>query len=173
MSFRHTLDITGNCQKIEKKSEILFDRLASKEGYFLEEANPYENKILHWDRKLHKSQYHYTVDIKGMKKINRSDDYPDDCMLLVEYVGGEGYPGWLQGKADYIAFQVKEGFIFVDRKILRAHSVKTVKWFSKPQPSPPNNKEKHIVYRRPGRKDLFVYLTKEEIRNLSSWFWRL
>lgn len=168
---RHNFDNRG-CKEMEEDSTVLFLKLAKAKGWIAKEANSYQDRIEHWDVQLDKKTASHKVDIKGLKRIDSWKE-PDDSLLLVEYSNVSGNNGWLRGKADYIAFLVKEGFAFVPRVKLLEYTSSLVDWASEPLPSP-RNKVKHVLYQRSqwGRKDLFVYLTKKEILSLKTICWR-
>lgn len=58
------------------------------------------------------------IDAKGPKKNQRGDKDYDDTMQWLELKGVSGKPGWLYGKAKYIAFRTKTKILFARREKL-------------------------------------------------------
>ena len=58
------------------------------------------------------------MDAKGIKKNSRSDKSFDDSIHWLELQNVNGKPGWLYGKAEYIAFRTNTRIIFVKREKL-------------------------------------------------------
>lgn len=48
----------------------------------------------------------YSFDVKSMKKSNRKDSTVDDQIHWIELQNVRGNPGWIYGKADFIAFEL-------------------------------------------------------------------
>ena len=61
------------------------------------------------------------VDVKAPKRVRRSDPRPSSEFMWVETRNVRGKPGWVHGKADYIAQEVEgRGFLLLDRARLAA-----------------------------------------------------
>lgn len=60
----------------------------------------------------------YSFDIKSMKKSNRKDATPDDQIHWIELQNVRGNPGWIYGKADFIAFELMNSWLIISRKKL-------------------------------------------------------
>ena len=58
------------------------------------------------------------VDVKGLKKIRRNDSRVNDNDTWIETMNVRGKPGWVYGKATYIAFRRIGKVVFVERKAL-------------------------------------------------------
>jgi len=172
MSYKNKYDNRG-CSSIDADATTLFLNLCAKKKFKTKKATPNQDKYEHWDWEIKTPVGYHLVDIKGLKRINSQDTAADDSLLCVEYENVTGNDGWLQGKAEFIAFLVKEGFIFVKRADLLELSRALVDWNSDPTPSP-RNKKPYIVYQRSqwNRKDLFAYLKKEDILKLKHSLWR-
>ena len=91
-------------------------------------------------------------------------------MACVEYVGVAGYPGWVRGGADYIAFKRKEySWLVVDRQELwdmvkqrleeRDYSASSGPWYEK---------EPYATYDRSffGKQDKFCWVPYKDIEKL-------
>jgi hypothetical protein len=111
-----------------------------------------------------------TVDVKGLKKSHK------DGYVLVEFKAVDGRPGWgsTGASADLIAFQFPEGFYVVDR--LELSKMAQMKVFSNPTGaksstvrgnSIPPVAGLYSLVGRPSRKDVFTYITKEDLLSLN------
>lgn len=112
-----------------------------------------------------------TIDVKGIKKSHL------DGYVLVEFLTVDGRPGWGSTKAitDMIAFQFPEGFYVVDRSELsRMAQKKTMASSISGKILRANNASpSSCLYKmvgRPGRKDVFTYITKEDLIELNPQF---
>lgn len=56
-----------------------------------------------------------SVDVKGLKKINRDDENTDEHFHWIEFKNVLGNNGWLYGDADFIAFETNDYFFIVER----------------------------------------------------------
>lgn len=108
---------------------------------------------------------HHTVDVKGLKKSHL------DGYVLFEFKTVDGRKGWGETGADKIAFQFPEGFYVVPRKALAVLAKKKVlanptaaKTVVASNLAPSSGL--YMMIQRPGRKDLFTYLRKEDILTL-------
>jgi hypothetical protein len=101
------------------------------------------------------------IDVKGIKKNSRGDKKLDDTIQWLELQGVTGYPGWLYGKAEYIAFRTFSKIIFVNREKLLSFALEKVKNKDVVYDTP---KECYVPYKRKkwGRDDLaFKALTND------------
>lgn len=97
-------------QELGDDSEKNFFIISQYKGYKPIRASDSQNKYEHWDVKIFKNKW-IRVDVKAPKD-NRFD------ITYLEIIGITGKDGWLLGKADYIAFQQKNYFIYFKRKDL-------------------------------------------------------
>ena len=67
------------------------------------------------------------VDVKGVKKNNRRDNRYDDKIHWLELQNVNGNPGWLYGKAEYIAFMTFSKILFVKREKLLSFALECIK----------------------------------------------
>lgn len=113
-----------------------------KVGFSSKEQDMHE----HWDVSLL-----MRFDVKAMKKVNRSDDKPNENIHYVELKNVQGHPGWLYGEADYFAFETEEYFILVN-KVLLQNFIKdkcaAKEWCEKP--------ELYKLYQRKDRLDIMT-----------------
>ena len=139
-------------QEIEKKFEKAV-KLFSKVEYSTKEEDIYE----HWDVKMS-----IKVDVKAMKKINRSDESPNENVHYVELKNVHGKNGWLYGDADYFAFETEDYFIMVSKLKLQefiANKCKTKELCKSP--------ELYKLYSREGRMDLITLVKTIDLFYLS------
>ena len=133
-------------------------------------ANGHQHRREHWDVQGTLNGKLLKFDVKDLKKFNRKDPEPQDEMACVEYVGVAGYPGWVQGEADYIAFKrIKYPWLVVNRQALwvmlkgkleeRDYSASTGPWYEK---------EPYATYDRSffGKKDKFCWVPFKDIEKL-------
>lgn len=114
---------------VGRKAEEMFKELAEHRGWECIKSNSSEDKYHHFDFTLtnyiskysynpfsRKSAVQFTVDVKAMKKITRTDDTPQDSWTWLELRGSYENLGWIfGGKAVFIVFETEEEFIFVRR----------------------------------------------------------
>lgn len=96
------------------QSEKRFQKLCTKNNLCIQKANREQDIYEHWDFRVNKS----LVDVKGAKKISRSDEKYNYEIAWLEIQNVRGDIGWLKGKADFIAFEQKEYYIIVRREDL-------------------------------------------------------
>ena len=91
-----------------------------------------------------------SVDVKGMKKVLRSDDSPNQNIHWIELRNVHGDPGWLYGKAQMFAFETARYFVQVKQKDLAKFIKENL--IKKVSPDP----ALYMLYQRKGRKDLLT-----------------
>lgn len=78
---------------------------------------------------------HISFDVKGIKKVRRSDETHDENYHWVEIKNVRGDNGWLYGKADFFVFETLDYWIVVDKDKLQdfiADKCKLKQWSSSP-----------------------------------------
>lgn len=169
-------------KKIDTEAAKLFESLCEKNGWAIVDTtkpNPVTNRKdprdwkEHWDYKIQKGTKSYLVDIKGLKRLDRGG-IQNDSLILIEFKNVNGYDGWIYGIEDYVAFELKEGFVFCERQKLLDYVLTKVDINGQVYESPTRDKKPYVLYQRSqyGRKDIFTHLTKAEILNLKSAMWR-
>ena len=108
------------------------------------------------------------IDVKGIKKNSRNDKKPDDTIQWLELQGVTGYPGWLYGKAEYIAFRTFTKIIFVKRDKLLSFALEKVKDKDVVYDTP---KECYVPYKRKkwGRDDLSLKALTSDLEELADF----
>ena len=154
-------------------AEDLFVSMAKERHIEVKEATDEENIYEHWDFKLTKGKVSHKVDVKGMKRTDRSQKQ-EDSTIYIEFKNNYGDKGWIYSKADQIAFQVAEGFIIVSRKALLKHVKKLVGPKPKVRDSV-NNKHPYILYTRKKqwkKDDVFCIIKKKDLYDIKHILWR-
>lgn len=95
-------------------SEQKFLQSCRNKNFTVQQSSKLEDIHEHWDFKVNNS----TVDVKALKRINRSDSMFSTEYTWVELQNVRGNTGWLFGDADYIAFEQLNHFLIVKRSDL-------------------------------------------------------
>lgn len=102
------------------------------------------------------------MDAKGIKKNSRTDKSFDDSIHWLELQNVNGKPGWLYGKAEYIAFRTSTRIIFVKREKLLSFALEAVSGKDVVYDTP---KEFYVPYKRKkwGRDDLSIKVPTSDL----------
>ena len=148
------------CKFEGDKAEDHFKQLMEARGYFVLPATKEQNMKDHvdfWvDRKdtntEQKVSDYYGVDVKGNRHL-------DSIWLELKNVLGN--KGWLEGEAEYIAFDIKElqGFCFYKRTDLLEYCQKITKYAK-------DKWDYNKLYTRSGRKDKLIQVKHKHIKHL-------
>lgn len=92
--------------------------MAELRSYKIKKASKQEDIKDHFDYRFSKNGKELKIEVKAMKRVSRSQDNGQEEWIWVEFKNVQGNLGWIYGKADYVAFELKDSFIFVDRKDL-------------------------------------------------------
>ena len=108
------------------------------------------------------------IDVKGIKKNSRSDSNVDDTIQWLELQGVSGYPGWLYGKAEYIAFRTLTKIIFVKRENALSFALESIEGKEVVYDTP---KECYVPYKRKkwGRDDLALKARTEDLVKIADF----
>ena len=112
----------------------------------------------HWDVEIDGIKF----DIKGVKKVNRTDDQVNYDIHWVELKNVNGDPGWLYGLANYIVFEIKNEWLVVDRKKLENYIDDTLKLVMVDKP------ELYKMYSRYGRYDVITLVKTEDLEKITT-----
>lgn len=104
--------------KIVNYQEVEFAILASKFGK-IAFSSEFVDKREHWDIRLKNNDSKILIDVKGMKKIRKTDDKPSNTTHYLEIKNWSGFPSWLYAKADCFAFEMKNQYIVVNKEPLQ------------------------------------------------------
>lgn len=163
-------DSDGKSYDYGMSIETLFKDLAKREGFKVKDASAYDNMHRHIDFFITSPDGKcQSVDVKGMKKLNRHDDSPQDEWLFLEFKNVQGNKGWLYGMADLIAFEMKDRFTFIKRKVLAEIAELKVNFNLKVFRS---SDAKYKTYTRNNRKDLVSMIKASDLpeEKTKSWF---
>ena len=109
---------TAATTSMGRGAEVRFMRLCDRYRYEFKKATRRENMVDHFDFHLKVEDDAFcTVEVKAMKSRRRSEPV-DPSIIYLETRRVGGGVGWLYGKADYIAFEQPNGFLFVERLAL-------------------------------------------------------
>lgn len=123
----------------------------------VEWANQQEDAKEHWDFKIGDAR----VDVKAAKRLSRTDASPNFQFIWVELKNVAGDPGWLYGKAEFIAFEFERYWVFVRREALAEFVEENVV-------REPSEFPLYKVKTRPGRKDEITLVRAEDIFYLAT-----
>ena len=159
---------TNNSIEIGKAGVERFIKIAESHNLNITMTNSEEDRIGHCDLEISKEgiNYHRRIDVKGLKRINRRDLQQQSDWICIEFQGITGYPGWLYGKADIIAFETEEGFILINREVLVKYAEKCIDLSKEPIKSPKTGKKLFTLYQRYGRQDKFAFIPLSSIVTL-------
>lgn len=137
-------------------AEQLYRRLAIDHGFMVTDSTSDQDRIEHWDWMLIKKG-RFKVEVKAMKKANGSP--PQDKFTWIELQGITGYPGWIYGKADVVAFQERKWF----RNVKRVALVRIVEEYMKIA--------NPLIYTRRGRQDKAILMPTATLDFIPCIFW--
>jgi len=162
--YANKYDSNGSAQ-MGHDAEQSFEKLITEYGREWEKSNFYQETREHWDYKVKDGEKESKVDIKAMKKFNRKDTEPRDDIVWIEFKNVNGNEGWLYGKADYIAFQIKEGFLMVNRKALVTRCEELVGYTKEEinEEMAGDVKDFYKLISRRNRKDVITIIKKEDL----------
>lgn len=148
-----------------QSAEDEFFHLNKMQHKFIRSATRYENIKKHFDFILYEqllSKY-IKVEVKSMKARHRGEA-PDPSIIYIEIFNIDGYPGWVYGESDYIAFQRPDGFLLVQTKSL----INIVNYYYHHLPYVTKSGIEYTLYGRNNRKDLVLILPFKEIENIKN-----
>ena len=166
--FVHKFD-RRNAAEIGGKAERLFASVSGNLGYKIRSSTDDENRIKRVDFYLEKEGEIKGVDVKARKKICGSDKKYNDFWTWVEFKNADGYPGWMYGDADYIAFEKEKYFLVVNTESLRNLAESVIdksKEFVKSC-----EEAKYRVYQRRGEEELSLIKTSDikKLKRIAVW----
>lgn len=162
-------DSDGKSYEYGMGIEQLFKETAKKHDFKVKDANAYDNMHRHIDFFItDPAGVCQSVDVKGMKKLNRSDNSPQDEWLFLEFKNVQGNKGWLYGMADLIAFEMKDKFTFIRRKLLAEIAEKLVDMNAKVFRS---SDAKYKTYTRNNRNDLVSMIKATDLPSDKTKSW--
>lgn len=155
------------CFQTGLRAEERFADLARHRQHQTIAATRQQDMHEHWDWRLVPADIR--VDVKAMKKLNRSDQEPQDEWTWIELQSvREGNTGWLYGQADVIAFEVRDGFLLVPRLALVELVERLVDFNTRVAQ---REEARYRVYQRPGRHDLITLIETRHLRAIAQDIW--
>ena len=126
----------------------------------------FEDKNRHIDVICKRGKVEITFDVKKQKKVNRSDDAASGEFTWVELQNNFGGKGWAYGSEKYIALEMPEHFIIVEREkllnLVNENKLNNVETDNRNLP--PYSQYKRIKY---GNDDLSVLTPYEDIYKIA------
>ena len=111
MSYRNPRDVDGKCSDQGAKAEHVYARILEDSGFDVVKATIQEQfKGIDFN-----ISGDFSVDVKAMKRLQRSGDVQDKYVWL-EIKNTSGGEGWLYKEADFVAFEREEDFIMIKKK---------------------------------------------------------
>jgi hypothetical protein len=101
---------------------------------------------------------HVGIDVKGLKKVNRSDQETNEHIHWVELKNVNGKAGWLYGDADFFSFEIKDYWLVVDKVDLQRFIAEKCR--EKIRVSKP---ELYKLYQRKDRKDIITLVSSYDL----------
>jgi hypothetical protein len=112
-----------------------------------------EDQLEHWDVKF---------DVKGLKKVKRSDSETNEHIHWLEIRGITGHDGWVYGEADFFAFELAKYWVVVAKQDLQDLIKDNVVKEYTQQPT------LYKLYNRQGRQDIITMVTSYDLCYISS-----
>lgn len=123
----------------------------------LRSASTKEDIYEHWDLCLIQK-----FDVKGLKKVNRNDDKPNENIHWIEIRNVRGEDGWLFGEADIFVFETEDYWVLVEKEKLQRLVLEKCQG-NKTSTKP----ELYKGYTRHGRKDLITLVKTIDLMAIS------
>jgi len=136
-----------------KKTEEEFAKLFKN----YRKSNKSQDINEHWDLEIS-----HKIDVKGLKKVKRSDSDVNEHFHWVEIKNVHGNKGWLYGDADYFAFELQNFWVIVYQEDLqnRIANKTTKKYYDKPTV--------YALYQRRGRRDVMTILPSYDLCSIAT-----
>ena len=142
-----------NFLKKGKETELEFSKLFESSIQSTKE----EDIRQHWDVAID-----IKFDVKGLKKISRTDESVNENIHWLEIKNVNGDLGWVYGQADYFVFETHKYWILVAKEELQTFIKENIiKEYSK-TPTIYN------LYTREGRKDVLTLIPTLDLCAISS-----
>tara|TARA_R110001606_G_C15340113_1_gene646481 strand:- start:963 stop:1442 length:480 start_codon:yes stop_codon:yes gene_type:complete len=152
--------MSKNCWDVGQRAEDLFAACLAKRGISCRPSNRDEQIYGHIDFHTDKG----TVDVKAMKRVNRSDSSQQNQYTWVEFKNVRGNVGWLCSKVDFIAFEYPDYFLVVKRSSLEQKAKLICDLDNLTNKG--GMEALYRGYQRAGRKDLIAMIKMSDIESL-------
>ena len=155
--------------ELGQNAESRFAASAIKHGWMVEPAPEDGNINEHFDYIMSREDKSFRVEVKSRKRVGRGDTDVQDEHVWIELHGvRKNDKGWLYGKADLIAFEMRDTFRIVRRTEL-AGLVERIVDFNARVSKP--SEALYKSYSRPGRYDLLAMIKASDLRRITSLEW--
>jgi hypothetical protein len=155
--------------ELGRKAESSFAKSAIKHGWRVEPAPEDSNKNEHFDYIMSKDDRLLKVEVKSRKRMGRKDSNVQDENVWIELHGvRKNDQGWLYGKADLIAFELKNSFRIVRRTDLLDLVKKLVDFNTRVETS---KETLYKLYSRLGRFDSLTMIKADDLLKITSLEW--
>ena len=155
--------------ELGQNAESLFAKSALKHGWLIEPASEASNKNEHFDYIMNKEDRSLNVEVKSLKRVGRKDSDVQDEYVWIELHGvRKDDDGWLYGKADLIAFELKNSFRIVRRTDLLRLVKKLVDFNTRVEKS---TEALYKLYSRSGRSDSLTIIKANDLLKITSLEW--
>ncbi len=149
-------------QKFLRKGKEVEEQLKNRLreiGHHFEESTDHEDKYHHFDLKINERG----IDVKGLKKISRSDKAPTEHFHWVEIKNVSGKNGWAYSSCGYIIFETNDYWVIVETLELQdLVKNKVVKEYVD------NTSEAlYKLYQRKGRKDIITLVKTIDLMKIA------
>ena len=149
--------------EVMNQSELRFKNICLSKNYKINKSTREQDITEHWDFKVNNS----LVDVKGAKRVSRSDQEYNYNIAWLEIQNVRGDIGWLKGKANFIALEQQDCYIIVKREDL-------LNWLRKKIINTKlvrNPKDAlYRLYQRKNRKDIISMVKINDfIKDIKSW----
>lgn len=196
MATLNAFDKTGQAYERGEKAEDKFAATLKNRfpGKRVVPASPTEERIQHWDYKLCldpscDSAKAIKYEVKAVRKLEMRDQNTQDNFYPVEFLSVDGHPGWVYGKANFIAFETLSGsWILIKpadllnmatQKVIKAAAQQGIE-ISSIQEALSNPRLRvfrsrdalYKIYGRQGRGDALTWVRKEDILALPHEIWK-
>lgn len=174
---RHRRDTTGQNQREGLSAEKRFETLCQRNGWEVVQATRDENYKQHIDCWVNVSEdgKHvgcFSVDVKAAKRVARRDrrnqfTEVQDKLHWVEWTGRSGWPGWVRGKAKWMAFGMCDGsFLMVDRARLESEVEPMIASKRHISPNTQWDCTDGVLWKRRGNKDEMTMVSTPQLRDI-------
>lgn len=156
---RYATEVT---RKMGTDAEMLFEKIITSHGNKYRNATKKEEKFNHFDYVV--SNFFginsCKIEVKSTKSSKRGRR-PDTSILFIELKSIGGYPGWIYGNSDIVAFQIKNKFVLFKRLDLVAYVESEIPNMKMSK----NGGIKGTLYERKYRNDLVAIFDMTKVIN--------
>jgi hypothetical protein len=163
MGFRHAKDKNGDCEKQGNDAVWEYVYTQKKLGRKVYKMSDYDDRVKKMDVEVVSPDgTSFTTDVKSMRKARSGKLAPkQDIEAIIELINVAGGPGWIDGKADFISFQMRETILEFPRREL-AEIVR--EWIDVTNRVENFGDCAYKVYGRYGNKDLITKVPFDRLR---------